>query len=101
MAGVSRQTVCDYLKGCGGFAEDDAEAAAEACADVENALYLSCITPNVKTGIYNNSSIEFYLTNRDGDRWKKTIRTELTGADGEALPQVLVYVPDNGRDAAP
>lgn len=40
----------------------------------------------------------FWLTNRRRDKWKRRSQTEMTGEDGGPVKQIVVYIPDNGRD---
>lgn len=114
-AGVTKQTVYNWLKrgarrtkaglpfrGEEAYAEFfDAVEKAKATAEV-NAVAL------IQTAAKKNWQAAAWYLERTNRKWARVEKHELTGADGDPLPQpqagdtVVIYVPDNGRgDSTP
>ena len=115
--GINKTTLHEWVKKHPDFSNSIKEGKAESDAKVEMSLYKRAlgytyterkvidlsdggtrIETVVKEVVPDVGAQCMWLKNRRPDKWRDRIQQEITGKDGGPVEQVVIYIPDNGRD---
>lgn len=109
-AGYSRQWAYQIRASDPDFAAEWDDAIDESMDVAEGEIYRRAVRGVVKRVFYKGEEIDrvreysdtllmFMAKAYRPDKYKETVRNEMTGKNGDPLPpQVVIYMPTNGRD---